>query len=98
MRWVRLAVPAFVLAAWWAGSFAQQPATPPAATPPATTPPPRTPPATAPQAGAPQPTAPAGQEKEGEKPQAPSDAAADEEFTPTEELQPDAAVTFPVDI
>ena len=53
---------------------------------------------TAPQPSAQRPAAQPEQEKEDEKPQAPSDEAADEEFTPTEELQPDAAVTFPVDI
>jgi hypothetical protein len=99
MRWLRLAAPALVLAAWWAGSVAQQPGTPPAGTPPAaSTPPPQTPPASAPQAGAPRPAAPPAQEKEGEKlPTAASDDAEDS-VTTTEELQPDAAVTFPVDI
>ena len=92
MRWLRLAAPALVLAAWWAGSVAQQPGTPPpAGTPPAT------PPASTPQAGAPRPAAPPEQEKAGEKPQEASDEAEDE-FVPTEELQPDAAITFPVDI
>ena len=98
MRWLRLAAPALVLAAWWACAVAQQPGTPPAGTPPpASTPPPRTPPASTPQAGAPRPATPPAQEKEGEKPAEASDDAADE-FIPTEELQPDAAVTFPVDI
>ena len=99
MRWLRLAAPALVLAAWWAGSVAQQPAAPPAGTPPASTPPPpaRTPPASAPQSSTPRPATPAEQPKEGEKPAA-AGADAEEEFTPTEELQPDAAVTFPVDI
>jgi hypothetical protein len=97
MRWLRVAAPALVLAVWWAGSVAQQPGTPPAGTPPTSTPPPSTPPASTPQAGAPRPAAPPGQEKEGEKPTEASDEAEDE-FIPTEELQPDAAVTFPVDI
>ena len=91
MRWLRVAVPAAALAVWLAASFAQQapPAagTPPAATPPATTPP----------ASRPPPAAPPAAEKEGEA-AAPSDEAAEEVFIPTEELQPDAAVTFPVDI
>jgi hypothetical protein len=99
MRWLRLAAPALVLAAWWAGSVAQQPGTPPAGTPPpASTPPPRTPPASAPQSTTPRPATPAEQPKEGEKPPAAAGADAEEEFIPTEELQPDAAVTFPVDI
>lgn len=97
MRWLRLAAPALVLAAWWAGSAAQQPGAPPAGTPPASTPPARTPPASAPQSSTPRPATPAEQPKEGEKPPAAGDDAEDE-FVPTEELQPDAAVTFPVDI
>jgi hypothetical protein len=98
MRWLRLAAPAVVLAAWWAGSVAQQPGAPPAGTPPAGTPPPaRTPPPSAPQSSTPRPATPAEQPKEGEKPPAAGDDAEDE-FVPTEELQPDAAVTFPVDI
>ena len=52
-------------------------------------------PASTPQPSTPQPAAPPEQEKEGAG-QAGADA--DEEFIPTEELQPDAAVTFPVDI
>ena len=102
MRWLRVATPALVLAAWWIGSAAQQPGTPPAgapptSTPPARTPPASTPPATTPQPGAQRPATPPAQEKEGEKPEGASDQAEDE-FIPTEELQPDAAVTFPVDI
>jgi hypothetical protein len=99
MRWLRLAAPAVALAAWLASSLAQQgtpPAgAPPPSTPPAGTPPVRTPPASTPQPSTPQPAAPPEQEKEGAG-QAGADA--DEEFIPTEELQPDAAVTFPVDI
>src|SRR5688572_22882762 len=110
MRWLRLATSAIALAAWLAGAVAQQgappagtppPSTPPAgtpppSTPPAGTPPPRTPPASTPQPqpSAPQPAA-SSEEKEAEQ-QAGADA--DDEFIPTEELQPDAAVTFPVDI
>jgi hypothetical protein len=94
-------VPGLVLAVWCAGSLAQQPSTPPAGNPPAGAPPARTPPASAPPASTPQPGAqpatPPAQDKEGEKPQAASDKAEDE-FIPTEELNPDAAVTFPVDI
>ena len=98
MRWLRLAAPALVLAAWWAGSVAQQPGAPPAGTPPASTPPARPPPASAPQSSTPRPATPAAEQpKEGEKPPAAGDDAEDE-FIPTEELQPDAAVTFPVDI
>ncbi len=84
MRWLRVVVPAAALAAWLAASFAQQ-APPPASTPPASTPPPARPPAAPPA-------------KEDEAPTAPSDEAAKEVFIPTEELQPDAAITFPVDI
>jgi hypothetical protein len=97
MRWLRVAAPALVLAAWCAGSAAQQPVAPPAGTPPTSTPPARPPPASTPQSGAQPPATPPAQQKEGEKPQAASDQAEDE-FIPTEELQPDAAVTFPVDI
>jgi hypothetical protein len=97
MRWLRLAAPALVLAAWWAGSVAQQPGAPPAGAPPTSTPPTSTPPASAPQAGAPRPAAPPEQDKEGEKPTQASDDA-EESVVPLEELQPDAAVTFPVDI
>ena len=95
MRWLRLAAPAALLAAWLAGSVAQQQGTPPAGTPPST--PPARPPASTPQPSPPRPAAPPEQEKEGDKPQAASDDAEDE-FIPTEELQPDAAITFPVDI
>ena len=91
MRWLRLAVPAVVLAAWLAASFAQQ-APPAAGTPPASTPPASTPPASTPPPAAP----PAAEEEEAAA--APSDEAAEEVFIPTEELQPDAAITFPVDI
>ena len=100
MRWLRMAAPAVALALWLAGSAAQQGA-PPAGTPPppsapsAGTPPARTPPASTPQPSTPQPAAAPEQEKDDPK-QAADDA--DEDFTPTEELQPDAAVTFPVDI
>jgi hypothetical protein len=94
MRWLRLAAPALALAAWLAGSFAQQ--TPPAGTPPATgTPPAGTPQPSTPPASTPRPAAPP---EEKDQPSAPSDEAADEVFVPTEELQPDAAITFPVDI
>jgi hypothetical protein len=94
MRWLRLAAPAALLAAWLAASVAQQQGTPPAGTPPPSTPPAQ-PPASTPQPSTPRPAAPP--EQEGEKPQAASDDA-EEEFIPTEELQPDAAITFPVDI
>jgi len=86
MRWLRLAVPATVLAAWLASSFAQQgqpPATPPpAGQPPAARPPPATPPAA--------------EDKEPAPPPANDDK--DNEVEVPTELQPDAAVTFPVDI
>ncbi len=75
VRWLRLAVPAGVLAAWLAASFGQQQTPPPAA---------------------PRPPA---ENAEADDTAAPP--AADEEddvFIPTEELAPDAAVTFPVDI
>ena len=90
MRWLRLAAPAVALAAWLAVSFAQQ--APPAGPPPASTPP-----ASTPRPSTPPPAAPPVAEKE-EAATAPSDEAAEEEFIPTEELQPDAAITFPVDI
>jgi hypothetical protein len=94
IRWLRVAAPAAVLAAWLVGSAAQQ-GTPPAGTPPASTPPAGTPPASTPPASTPPPAAP---DEEEEAAGAPSDEAAKEVFIPTEELQPDAAVTFPVDI
>jgi hypothetical protein len=98
MRWLRLALPALALALWLAGSAAQQ-GTPPAGTPPPSTPstgtpPARTPPASTPQPSTPQPAA----EQEKDDPQQAADDADEQDFTPTEELQPDAAVTFPVDI
>ncbi|HEX7236674.1 MAG TPA: hypothetical protein VF405_06905 [Gammaproteobacteria bacterium] len=99
MRWLRLAAPALALAAWLAGSVAQQgsPPPPPAGTPPAGTPPAGTPPPRTPPAGTPQPETPPADDA---KPETPADAsdATEEDFIPTEELQPDAAITFPVDI
>jgi hypothetical protein len=92
MRWLRLAAPAALLAAWLAGSVAQQQGTPPAGTPPASTPQPSTP-----QPSTPRPPAPPEREQEDAAPPAAGDDAEDV-FVPTEELQPDAAVTFPVDI
>ena len=68
-----------------AASLGQQPA-PPAA-------PPATPPAT--------PRAPADTERQtppAETQAGNTDNASEDEFIPTEELQPDAAITFPVDI
>jgi hypothetical protein len=70
-------------------SLAQEGAAPPRpATPPATSPTPPAPPAE-PQRDADAETPPAAAERP---------EVNDEEFIPTEELQPDAAVTFPVDI
>ena len=100
MRWLRMAAPALALALWLAGSAAQQGAppagTPPQSTPSAGAPPARTPPAGTPQPSTPQPAATPEQEKD--DPQQAADDADEQDFTPTEELQPDAAVTFPVDI
>ena len=93
MRWLRLAAPAALVAAWMAGSVAQQPGSPPAGaapTPPASTPQPSTP-----QPSTPRPAAPPEQEEAA--PSAPGEDAEDSVDTSTE-LQPDAAVTFPVDI
>jgi hypothetical protein len=84
MRSLKLAA-ALVMAVWLAGSFAQQGA--PAGDPPANRPPPAAP---APPSPAPAP--------EPEQRDAPDAEAPDDVFVPTEELQPDAAVTFPVDI
>lgn len=96
MRWLRLVASAVALAAWLAGSVAQQ------GEPPAGTPPPSTPPARTPPAGTPQPQSstpqPAESTEEKEDAQQPGANVDEEEFIPTEELQPDAAVTFPVDI
>jgi len=102
MRWLRLAAPALALAAWLASSAAQQ-GSPPAGVPPAGTPPAGTPPATGtppartPPASTPKPATPPADDA---KPDTPADAsdATEEDFIPTEELQPDAAITFPVDI
>jgi hypothetical protein len=100
MRWLRLAAPAVALALWLMGAAAQQgspPAgTPPPSTPSAGTPPARTPPASTPQPSTPQPAATPNDEKDDA--QRPADDADEQDFIPTEELQPDAAVTFPVDI
>jgi hypothetical protein len=92
MRWLRLAAPAAVVAAWLAGSVAQQQGTPPAGTPPpSTSPPPSTPPPSTPR-----PAAPPAQGQEQTRPP-PAGDDEDDVSVPTE-LQPDAAVTFPVDI
>ena len=91
MRWLRVAAPAALVVAWLAGSVAQQQGTPPAGTPPASTPPP----ASSPQPGTPRPAAPPEQEEA--KPPAAGDDIEDSVDTNTE-LQPDEAVTFPVDI
>jgi hypothetical protein len=87
MRSMRLAALAIALGTWLAAPLAQQtppPADrPPPAAPPANRPPPATPPAPAPA----------------EESDADAESSEPEEvFIPTEELQPDAAVTFPVDI
>lgn len=74
---------AVALAAWLAGSFAQQgspPAPQPGNPPPPAAPAPPTPP------------------PEQDEDEAPRGDEPDDVFVPTEELQPDAAVTFPVDI
>jgi hypothetical protein len=96
MRWLRLVAAAIALAAWLAGSVAQQQGAPPAGTSPPSTPPARTPPAGTPPPSAPQPAASPDEEKDDA--QKPADDADEQDFIPTEELQPDAAVTFPVDI
>ena len=100
MRWLRMAAPAVALALWLAGSAAQQGA-PPAGTPPPSTPSAGTPPARTPQTTTPQPSTPqpaAAPEQEKDDTQQAADDADEQDFIPTEELQPDAAVTFPVDI
>jgi flagellar motor switch protein FliN/FliY len=88
MRSMRLAAVAIALGAWLGASLAQQ------APPPADRPAPAAPPATRPPPAAPPAPAPA-EEREAE---AESAEEPEEVFIPTEELQPDAAVTFPVDI
>lgn len=91
MRSMKLAAVGIALSTWLAASFAQPP--PPAdpsppAEPAANRPPPAAPPA-APRAPAP---------AEGEEAETRGAEEPEEVFVPTEELQPDAAVTFPVDI
>src|SRR5262245_812123 len=95
MRWLRLVASGVALATWLAGSVAQQPGAPPAGAPPPSTPPAGTPPARTPPASTPQPsTEPPAKPPEGEKEDAQQAADdAEEDFIPTEELQPDAAVT-----
>ena len=66
-----------------AASLGQDNAAPPPAPPPAAQPPP---------------AADKPDEKQAETPPAAERAEVDDEFIPTEELNPDAAVTFPVDI
>lgn len=95
MRWLRMTAPAAALALWLGGSAAQQGA-PPAGTPPPSAPSAGTPPASTPQPSTPPPAATPEQEKDDA--QKPADDADETDFIPTEELQPDAAVTFPVDI
>lgn len=88
MSWVKKLLIAFGLMAWLtASSLGQEPARP---TPPAPTPAPA--PAARPPVADANKTPPAAD--------APEDAseASNEEFIPTEELAPDAAITFPVDI
>jgi hypothetical protein len=95
MRWLRVAAPAIGCAAWLALASAQQ-TPPPAGTPP----PARTPPAGTPPAGTPPPSRPPadGAPPEKETDAKPPTKEDNDVFVPTEELQPDAAVTFPVDI
>jgi len=92
MRWLRLSGSAVALAAWLAGSVAQQDP------PPAGSPPPRTPPASTPPPSTPPPSTPPAAQTEKEDAAKPPAEVENEVFVPTEELQPDAAVTFPVDI
>ena len=87
MRLLRSAVPAVALAVWLAVSFAQEP---PAAPEPQPAPADEAPPPAARE------PAPPGEQEEPDTPAAGDEA--DDVFIPTEELQPDAAVTFPVDI
>ena len=93
MRWLRIAASAAALASWLAIAFAQQGA-PPAGTPPARSPAGTAPPAGTPPADKPPP---AGAPDQADTPK-PPEKEDNDVFVPTEELQPDAAVTFPVDI
>ena len=93
MRWLRLAVPAIVLAAWLAASFAQQGAPPAGTPPPASTPPAGTPPRIGRRRPRRPPRRPRRKQPNRRRRRKTSDV-----FIPTEELQPDAAITFPVDI
>jgi hypothetical protein len=102
MRGLRLAASAIACAAWLSVAFAQAPPpagtppprTPPTGTPPPSTPPPSTPPPSTPPADRP-PVTGAPDQEAGAKP---PEKEENDTFVPTEELQPDAAVTFPVDI
>jgi hypothetical protein len=81
-------------------SPAQEGATPPAAAPPPAAESPAAPPPAQPPAGTRTPSTGAARDEGTETPPAAAEPPEvnDEEFIPTEELQPDAAVTFPVDI
>ena len=82
----RLLLTSALLAWFTVASPGQEPAPPPA-TPPATRPAP--------------PPRPAESERERPPPETPpgnTDAASEDEFIPTEELPPDSAINFPVDI
>ena len=83
MRAYKNVLRALALLAWSAVSLGQQQGTPPAAQPPRA------------EAPAPPPAA----ERETPTPPREAGESADEgEFIPTEELAPDSAITFPVDI
>jgi hypothetical protein len=86
MRAYKNVLGAVALLAWWAVSFGQQQGAPPAQPPPT------------PRTETPAPPPAAERDEAPAPPAGPSDDAAERDFTPTEELAPDAAITFPVNI
>jgi len=85
MRVYKNVLGVLALLAWSAVSPGQQPVAPPSREP-------------APPAEAPAPAPPAAEREAPTPPPGPAGNADEREFIPTEELAPDAAITFPVNI
>jgi len=95
MRLLKNVFPALVLLGWWAVALCQQDRPPPTPAPPAAGAETRAPPpAAGSETRAPPPASP---EAETAPPTGPIDVD-EQEFIPSEELSPDAAITFPVNI